>query len=393
MADIRDDSAGNYGTWSSPQDQSWLDWLKMKGSDIGGGAMNALSNLSGAVSQIGTSPEGNMAFPELKPDTYLGHSQPKQSAIFDPFDIGGGQVSIDESNNRQRAYRDQQRQYKKAHPAEMRSRPDAVWPSPLWWEDHGITSPHILDRYGQTQSAILGAINGLGLGIPEAITKLVSPEASNAISGITSAHPSASKVGELAGFVGGPANKVFRAAGDKLLARGFGTKTAAAADATSAAVIQTAPSLIDGDGVSPQTAAASGVAGMSRYLAPYVPKSIVARGGVGALAGTISGLPSMAMEGFPHGLDQMLWGGIYGAAMRGKKNTHEPKWNEYTGNALSAAGTLSAIGAAPTLASIGARTYDEIYNSPTKTFGWEDLPRPTVSVWDNFPETPDWLDY
>lgn len=58
---IRDDSAGSYGQWNS-DDLSWLDFVKAKGSDIGGGAYNALANLSGALSPIGTSEQGNMAF-------------------------------------------------------------------------------------------------------------------------------------------------------------------------------------------------------------------------------------------------------------------------------------------------------------------------------------------
>lgn len=60
MAGIRDDSAGNYGTWDS-SDLSWLDFIKATGSDVGNGAYNALSNITGALSPIGTSPEGNMA--------------------------------------------------------------------------------------------------------------------------------------------------------------------------------------------------------------------------------------------------------------------------------------------------------------------------------------------
>ena len=57
---IRDDSAGNYGTWDS-SDLSWLDFIKATGSDVGNGAYNALSNITGALSPIGTSPEGTMA--------------------------------------------------------------------------------------------------------------------------------------------------------------------------------------------------------------------------------------------------------------------------------------------------------------------------------------------
>jgi hypothetical protein len=57
---IRDDSAGNYGQWDS-SDLSWLDFIKATGSDVGNGAYNALSNITGALSPIGTSPEGNMS--------------------------------------------------------------------------------------------------------------------------------------------------------------------------------------------------------------------------------------------------------------------------------------------------------------------------------------------
>jgi GNAT superfamily N-acetyltransferase len=60
MAGIRDDSAGNYGQWDS-SDLSWLDFIKATGSDVGNGAYNALSNITGALSPIGTSPEGNMS--------------------------------------------------------------------------------------------------------------------------------------------------------------------------------------------------------------------------------------------------------------------------------------------------------------------------------------------
>ena len=61
MTGIRDDSAGNYGQWINDPDQPWLDYIAMKGSDIGGGAYNALANITGALSPIGTSPEGNMS--------------------------------------------------------------------------------------------------------------------------------------------------------------------------------------------------------------------------------------------------------------------------------------------------------------------------------------------
>ena len=47
MAGIRDDSAGTYGQWTNPQDQSWLDYLGMKAADVGGGAYNALANITG----------------------------------------------------------------------------------------------------------------------------------------------------------------------------------------------------------------------------------------------------------------------------------------------------------------------------------------------------------
>lgn len=57
----RDDSAGDYGTWLNPQDQSWLDYLKMQGSDVGEGVYNAFANITGALSPIGTSEQGNMA--------------------------------------------------------------------------------------------------------------------------------------------------------------------------------------------------------------------------------------------------------------------------------------------------------------------------------------------
>jgi len=57
-------NSGQYqdgGQWSNPQDQSWLDYLGMKGSDVGGAAYNALANITGALSPIGTSEQGNMA--------------------------------------------------------------------------------------------------------------------------------------------------------------------------------------------------------------------------------------------------------------------------------------------------------------------------------------------
>lgn len=53
MADYRDDSAGAYGTWSNPQDQSWLDWLKMKAADVQEGGRNVQNNLLSALSPYG----------------------------------------------------------------------------------------------------------------------------------------------------------------------------------------------------------------------------------------------------------------------------------------------------------------------------------------------------
>lgn len=61
MAGIRDDSAGPYGQWTNDPNQSWGDYLKMLGMDAGEGAYNALANITGGLSPIGTSPEGNMA--------------------------------------------------------------------------------------------------------------------------------------------------------------------------------------------------------------------------------------------------------------------------------------------------------------------------------------------
>ncbi len=51
--DIRDDSAGGYGTASNPTDQSWLDWLRMKGADVQQGGRNAEHNVFDALTPYG----------------------------------------------------------------------------------------------------------------------------------------------------------------------------------------------------------------------------------------------------------------------------------------------------------------------------------------------------
>lgn len=53
MPNIRDDSAGNYGSWSNPEDQSWYDWLRMKAADIQDGGKNAQTNILSALSPYG----------------------------------------------------------------------------------------------------------------------------------------------------------------------------------------------------------------------------------------------------------------------------------------------------------------------------------------------------
>lgn len=54
---IRDDTAGPWQT-INPPDQSWLDFLGMKAHDVGSGARNALSNISGALSPVSTMRDG-----------------------------------------------------------------------------------------------------------------------------------------------------------------------------------------------------------------------------------------------------------------------------------------------------------------------------------------------
>lgn len=53
MPNIRDDSAGNYGSWSNPEDQSWYDWLRMKAADVQEGGKNAQTNILSALSPYG----------------------------------------------------------------------------------------------------------------------------------------------------------------------------------------------------------------------------------------------------------------------------------------------------------------------------------------------------
>lgn len=57
---IRDDSAGDYGTWDS-SNLSWIDWLKANASDGGNALSNLGRNLVDGFSPIGTSEQGNMA--------------------------------------------------------------------------------------------------------------------------------------------------------------------------------------------------------------------------------------------------------------------------------------------------------------------------------------------
>lgn len=53
MPNVRDDSAGNYGSWSNPEDQSWYDWLRMKAADVQEGGKNAQTNILSALSPYG----------------------------------------------------------------------------------------------------------------------------------------------------------------------------------------------------------------------------------------------------------------------------------------------------------------------------------------------------
>lgn len=299
----------------------------------------------------------------------------------------GGEVSpmsIDESNRHQRNARDQNAKGKNS--AVLTEAPDTVWPSPLWWESHGVTSPDILDRYGKTQAALLGLINGIGLGLPKPIMSALAPEASKTTDGILSAHKEANSVGELAGFLASPANIAYRAVGDTALAAGYGTKTAAAADALSAAALQTAPSLIDGDGLDHRTGTVSGVASMSRWLSPHLPNSLLGRSQMGLLAGATTSLPAMHASGNPwSGVDPLLTGLIYGASSRGRAvDRGSPRGHDGIGTFANVATLYGGLD----MASRAHGAINEVRNAPTKTFGWPDSPRTPEPA----NEFLDWLD-
>lgn len=208
---------------------------------------------------------------------------------------------------------------------EVRSAPEPVWPPRSWWDEKGIM-PSYQDRVGASQAFIGKALDWWGL--PSAVLSRASPESAAALKDITNAHPTASTGGSVAGaFFGMP---VLRKAGDALAARGHGTISQGAADATTAVGLGLASDAIRGDlptGMNTHVAAThmAPVAMANRVFMPNLPDSFLKRGAIGAGAGLLTAFPDLPMTAdYGRVAVNTSLGALFGAA--GKPNQRLPNY-------------------------------------------------------------------
>lgn len=198
---------------------------------------------------------------------------------------------------------------------------DNVWPSHQTLNELGVPEG-VRDQLGRIQSAALSGANSLGFGLPMALAQAYAPDAAARAKTIMDGHSTEKNVAGLAAAIGNPANTVFRAGGNALAQRGFGTGAQAAADIATAAAVHSAPNLISGGPVNPALGSIAGAAGASRYMMPSLSSNVVSRAAPGAVGGAVGG----AFDAFNGNLLSPIAGALIGAMYGGglKRSRSEP---------------------------------------------------------------------
>jgi hypothetical protein len=189
--------------------------------------------------------------------------------------------------------------------------------------------PSTQKRIGQAQAATAKALDWWG--IPSAFLNRFAPQAQKTINDITAAHPTASMGGSVASaFTGMPA---VRAAGNALTNKGYGTLAQGGADAATVVGLGAAADTIrDGSPTGVSTMAASQIAApvamMNRVFMPNLPQEVWKRALIGAGAGTLTGLPELAING---NVNSPVLGGAIGGLMAagGRPNPKQPSYATY----------------------------------------------------------------
>ncbi len=228
-------------------------------------------------------------------------------------------------------------------PQELSRAPETVLPSSAWWRDRGIDDPNWHDRMGTLQAGALGGLNGLAFGVPgklydrpgaEAAAEKLDgsrmPELGGLIrTGIRAKevmgrHGYASMAGEVAGTIGNPANSVYRAAGDALAKREFGTAAQAGADALSYAGVNMATDTLGHGGI--KNVMSNGELGSIaalRYFMPKVDPNLLQRAWAGAKSGVAGGMTAAVLPGaddfdYVHAAILPIAMATHGAGLRAK---------------------------------------------------------------------------
>lgn len=180
------------------------------------------------------------------------------------------------------------------------SRRDKVWPSEAFWDEYGSKDHGWQSRIGQAQAAASGAVNALGFGLPRAALRRFASDAAADLDAIHHSAGHAGLVGELAATVANPLNKVFRAGGDALAARGYGMPVQMGADAATAGAASLAPDLVDPYSYSPGMVAArfaAPTAAAMRYVSPSLAPGMMKRTVTGAAVGATTQAPGAIIGG------------------------------------------------------------------------------------------------
>jgi hypothetical protein len=174
--------------------------------------------------------------------------------------------------------------------------------------------PDRIKRRGAFYSALVDA---LGFGLPTALLKRAAPETGRALDEFQGQYPIASTAGSVAGFVGNPANSLYRALGDKVARAGYGLAAQGTADGATLAASTIAPRLVAGEDPRIQSANTTVPAAMlARFLMPKVPDSLLKRTAWGTVAGGAAQVPAAVSEGPMHIPAGMAVGAMYGAGLR-----------------------------------------------------------------------------
>jgi hypothetical protein len=209
--------------------------------------------------------------------------------------------------------KDYDRKFKKAD--EIRARPNSVLPSHEFWDRWGSSDPGWQDRMGKLQAGLVSGLDALSFGAALPALRRAAPSFAERLDGLLATQPDVSKASALTAAVVNPANKVFRALGDRLAARGAGLAPQAAADGATAAGVYSLAPFIESGGLDSKAIAMAPAAALSRPMLPYLPQNMLGRTAAGAATGGAVQLPQALTN--PHAIAEgVAMGAMHGAGLK-----------------------------------------------------------------------------